>query len=177
MALENCFQLSTVCSSRAAALQCYHPFSSKEKLNLPTCNGLKKPIQTSSLSSSSYPHSLRTKSRQLSVVCQAREAVDAGQLLTLSITDLLQDPQGGILANIFTFKQNTVAELTKAFPFSSSHLILATEGCVFKQLQRRTINRRLIFFLSIFQVSSKKEMMSHGCQAQALGPDSWPNFI
>ncbi|KAE8100486.1 hypothetical protein FH972_018382 [Carpinus fangiana] len=82
MALENCFQLSTVCSTRAAALQCYHPFSSKEKLNLPTCNGLKKPIQTSSLSSSSYPHSLSTKSRQLSVVCKAREAVDAVQVVT-----------------------------------------------------------------------------------------------
>uniref|UniRef100_A0A2N9F543 Thioredoxin domain-containing protein n=1 Tax=Fagus sylvatica TaxID=28930 RepID=A0A2N9F543_FAGSY len=36
MALKNCFQVSTVCTTRAAAPQCYHPFSSKERLHLPT---------------------------------------------------------------------------------------------------------------------------------------------
>lgn len=78
MALENCFQVSTVCTTRAAALQCYYPFSSKEKVHLPTCNGLRKSILGASLSSSSYPNFLSSRSRKASIVCKAREAVDAG---------------------------------------------------------------------------------------------------
>ncbi|KAK9993810.1 thioredoxin M-type, chloroplastic-like [Quercus robur] len=85
MALENCFQLSTVCTTRTAALQCYHPFSSKERLNFPTCNALKKSLLTSvtcSSSSSSYPHSISVKPRKPSIVCKAREAVDEVQVVT-----------------------------------------------------------------------------------------------
>ncbi|KAG6624326.1 thioredoxin M-type, chloroplastic-like [Carya illinoinensis] len=82
MALENCFQVSTVCTTRAAALQCYHPFYSKEKLHLPICSGLKKSILTSSLSSPSYRHSLKSKPQKLSIVCKAREALDEVQVVT-----------------------------------------------------------------------------------------------
>ncbi|GMY06553.1 thioredoxin M-type, chloroplastic-like [Fagus crenata] len=82
MALKNCFQVSTVCTTRAAAPQCYHPFSSKERLHLPTCNVLKKSLLTSSLSISSYPHSISVNPRKSSIVCKAREAVDEVQVVT-----------------------------------------------------------------------------------------------
>ncbi|XP_018812341.1 thioredoxin M-type, chloroplastic-like [Juglans regia] len=85
--MENCFQVSTVCTTRAAALQCYHPFSSKEKLRLPTCNVFKNSILSSSLSSSSYPHSLGTRFRKSSIVCKAREALNEVQVVTDSSWD------------------------------------------------------------------------------------------
>ena len=44
MALENNFQVSTVSCARAGVLHSHHLFSVKEKLNLPTCKGLKPSI-------------------------------------------------------------------------------------------------------------------------------------
>ncbi|CAK9134244.1 unnamed protein product [Ilex paraguariensis] len=78
MALENCFQLSTVSSARAGVLQTQLPFSSREKLNLPTCKGL----NSSGVSwSSSLAHSFRGRSR---IVCKARKAVNEGDSLSPS---------------------------------------------------------------------------------------------
>ncbi|XP_059631677.1 uncharacterized protein LOC132274416 [Cornus florida] len=77
MALENCFQVSTVTSARASILHSHHAFCSKEMLNLATFKGLK--TSTISLSSSSSNRSFNHKSR---VVCKAREAVDEVQVVT-----------------------------------------------------------------------------------------------
>ncbi|KAA8538331.1 hypothetical protein F0562_027846 [Nyssa sinensis] len=72
MALENCFQVSTV----STALHTHQPFSFKEKSNLPTCKALKYS------SSPFFSHSFNRKSRSSRIVCKAREAVDEVQVVT-----------------------------------------------------------------------------------------------
>ena len=81
MALENCFQVSTVSCARAGVLQYHHPFSVKEKLNLPTCKGFKPSILSFSSSPSSLDYSVHSIiSRKSRIVCKASEAVDEGSL-------------------------------------------------------------------------------------------------
>lgn len=80
MALENCFQVSTVSCARAGVLQSHHPFSAKEKLNLPTCKGVKPSILSFSSSPSSLDYSFHRICRKSRIVCKAREAVDEGCL-------------------------------------------------------------------------------------------------
>ncbi|KAH7567977.1 hypothetical protein ACOSP7_009696 [Xanthoceras sorbifolium] len=85
MALKNCFQVSTMYSSRAGMVQCYQPFSSIEKLHLPTCKGLNNKSNNLSLTSSfpsSFAHSLKSRSRGALVLCKARETVDEVQVVT-----------------------------------------------------------------------------------------------
>ncbi|XP_024167437.1 thioredoxin M-type, chloroplastic [Rosa chinensis] len=82
MALENCLQLSTVCSTRVGAAQCYQPFSSKEKLIVPTCNGLRKSGLKFSSSSSFVALPKSTRFQKSGFVCKAREAVDQVQVVT-----------------------------------------------------------------------------------------------
>ncbi|KAL6218080.1 PREDICTED: thioredoxin M-type, chloroplastic-like [Fragaria vesca subsp. vesca] len=81
MALENCLQLSTVCTTRVGAAQCYHPFSS-EKLVVPTCNGLRKSGLKFSSSSSFVARPKSTRLQKSGFVCKAREAVDQVQVVT-----------------------------------------------------------------------------------------------
>ncbi len=83
MALENCFQVSTVSCARAGVLQYHHPFSVKEKLNLPTCKGFKPSILSFSSSPSSLDYSVHSIiSRKSRIVCKASEAVDEVQVVT-----------------------------------------------------------------------------------------------
>ncbi|KAJ9675135.1 hypothetical protein PVL29_024187 [Vitis rotundifolia] len=82
MALENCFQVSTVSCARAAVLQSHHPFSAKEKLNLPTCKGVKPSILSFSSSPSSLGYSFHRICRKSRIVCKAREAVDEVKVVT-----------------------------------------------------------------------------------------------
>ncbi|XP_050364599.1 thioredoxin M-type, chloroplastic-like [Argentina anserina] len=82
MAFENCLQLSTVCSTRVGAAHCYHPVSSKEKLIVPTCNGLRKSSLKLSLSSSFVAHPKSTRFQKSGFVCKAREAVNEVQVVT-----------------------------------------------------------------------------------------------
>ncbi|GMI82968.1 hypothetical protein HRI_001966100 [Hibiscus trionum] len=66
MALENCFQLSSVCTTRAAVVQSYHcRFSSVEKIHLPTFPGLNK-----------HNLSFNGRCQKSRLICKAREAVD-----------------------------------------------------------------------------------------------------
>ncbi|XVF64419.1 hypothetical protein PTKIN_Ptkin09bG0167800 [Pterospermum kingtungense] len=79
MALKNCFQLSSVCTTRASALQSYHHFPSVYKVHLPTFRGLNKP----SLSfTSSFPHSFTGRCQKSRLICKAREAVDTVEEVT-----------------------------------------------------------------------------------------------
>lgn len=86
MALETCFQLSTIAStttttSRARFLQAHHPFSYKEKHNLPANSGLKSAI--SSLSSLPNPSTSITsaKNRHNRFICRAKNVVDEGKFV------------------------------------------------------------------------------------------------
>ncbi|KAL4332644.1 hypothetical protein GQ457_07G022600 [Hibiscus cannabinus] len=80
MALENCFQLSSVCNTRATVIQSYHcRFSSVEKIHLPTFRGLNK-LNLSS--SSSFTHSFNGRCQKSRLVCKAREAVDQVDAVT-----------------------------------------------------------------------------------------------
>ncbi|KAK6277214.1 hypothetical protein POUND7_017537 [Theobroma cacao] len=89
MALENCFQLSSACTTRASVLQSYHHFSSVEKVHLPTFRGFNKPnlsftSSSSSSSSSSLAHSFTRRSQKSRLICKAREAVDEVAVVTES---------------------------------------------------------------------------------------------
>ncbi|KAL6209248.1 hypothetical protein ACLB2K_020190 [Fragaria x ananassa] len=81
MALENCLQLSTACTTRVSAAQCYHPFSS-EKLVVPTCNRLRKSGLKFSSLSLFVSHPKSTRLQKSGFVCKAREAVDQVQVVT-----------------------------------------------------------------------------------------------
>ncbi|KAE8727844.1 Thioredoxin M-type [Hibiscus syriacus] len=82
MALENCFQLSSVCTTRAAVMQSYHfRFSSVEKIHLPAFRGLNKPNPSFS-SSSSFAHSFKGRCQKSRLICKAREAVDQVEAVT-----------------------------------------------------------------------------------------------
>ncbi|ESR47590.1 hypothetical protein CICLE_v10002404mg [Citrus x clementina] len=82
MAMKNCFQVSSVYSTRAGVVQCYQPFSSVKKIHLPISNGLNKSnfSFTSSCSSLSLP--LGSRSRNSLILCKAREAVNEVQVVT-----------------------------------------------------------------------------------------------
>ncbi|XP_042493901.1 thioredoxin M-type, chloroplastic-like [Macadamia integrifolia] len=89
MALETCFQVSTMtATTRACVLNAHHSFVSKEKFNLPTCKGLKLSAisrLSSSTSSSSWPSSLSPVDHRClrsRIVCKAREAVDEVLVVT-----------------------------------------------------------------------------------------------
>lgn len=84
MAMKNCFQVSSVYSTRAGVVQCYQPFSSVKKIHLPISNGLNKSnfSFTSSCSSLSLP--LGSRSRNSLILCKAREAVNEGLLISPS---------------------------------------------------------------------------------------------
>lgn len=84
MAMKNCFQVSSVYSTRAGVVQCYQPFSSVKKIHLPIGNGLNKSnfSFTSSCSSLSLP--LGSRSRNSLILCKAREAVNEGLLISPS---------------------------------------------------------------------------------------------
>ncbi|KAE8665047.1 Thioredoxin M-type [Hibiscus syriacus] len=74
MALENCFLLSSVCNTRATAIQSNHcHFSSVEKTHLPTFRGLNKPNLSFS---SSFAHSFNGRCQKSRLICIAREAFD-----------------------------------------------------------------------------------------------------
>ena len=75
MALENCLQLSTVCTTRVGAVQCHHTFSFKEKLKSPT-------FQKGPKKSSGYSN-LTINTRKPLFVCKAREALNQGNLCHL----------------------------------------------------------------------------------------------
>ncbi|XVE60204.1 hypothetical protein DITRI_Ditri05aG0109000 [Diplodiscus trichospermus] len=76
MAVKNCFQLSSVCTTRASVLQSYHHFPSVEKVHLPTFRGLNKPNISFTSSSSSFPLSFTSRCQKSRLICKAREAVD-----------------------------------------------------------------------------------------------------
>ncbi|XP_042474943.1 thioredoxin M-type, chloroplastic-like [Macadamia integrifolia] len=88
MALETCFQVSTMAAiPRACVLHAHHSYSSKEKFNSPTYKGLMKLSALSGLSSS--PPSSSSLSRSVDhrclrsrIVCKAREAVDEVLVVT-----------------------------------------------------------------------------------------------
>ncbi|KAK6939974.1 Thioredoxin domain [Dillenia turbinata] len=80
MALENCLQLSTVSTTARACV--FQSFSAKEKINLPTCRGLKTPTVSLSASSSFFSHSLAHRHRGSRIVCKAKEAIDEVQVVT-----------------------------------------------------------------------------------------------
>ncbi|GMI90820.1 hypothetical protein HRI_002751300 [Hibiscus trionum] len=93
MAMENCFGLSSVCSTRATVVQSYHcRFSSVEKIHLPTFGGLNKPNLTFS---SSFTHSLNGRCQKSRLICKAVDQVDAvteanwGELVVGSETPVL----------------------------------------------------------------------------------------
>ena len=82
MALETCFQLSTIASTattRGRVLHAQHPFFHKEKLNLLANSGPKR-ATTSSLSPAPSPSTSRpstaTIARRSRLVCQAKNVVD-----------------------------------------------------------------------------------------------------
>ncbi|KAK9270399.1 hypothetical protein L1049_025978 [Liquidambar formosana] len=79
MAMEYCFQVSTVCRARVGAVQSVHPNFSKQKLSLPTGKGLKGSILAFSSSSSPFSHSF---SRGCRIVCKAREVASEVQVVT-----------------------------------------------------------------------------------------------
>ncbi|KAL5560464.1 hypothetical protein UlMin_036675 [Ulmus minor] len=88
MALENCLQVSSICSTRVGSVQSHHtlfsstlqPFHNK---------GLKKAVVALSFSSS-FPHSNSSTARKQSLfVCKAREAVDQVQVVNESSWDNL----------------------------------------------------------------------------------------
>ncbi|XP_022753599.1 thioredoxin-like [Durio zibethinus] len=83
MALEHCFQLSSVSTTKASVLQSYHHFSSAEKIHLLTFRGLNncKP-NLSFTSSSSFAHSFTGRCQKSRLICKAREAVDAVDVVT-----------------------------------------------------------------------------------------------
>ncbi|XWS23622.1 hypothetical protein CRYUN_Cryun28dG0030800 [Craigia yunnanensis] len=81
MALENCFQLSSVCTTRASVLQSYHHFSSAEKILLPTFRGLNH-CQPNLSFTSSFAHSFTGRYQKSRLICKAREAVDAVEVVT-----------------------------------------------------------------------------------------------
>ncbi|KAL4279817.1 hypothetical protein GQ457_03G032140 [Hibiscus cannabinus] len=83
MALENCFQLSSACTTRAAAMQISHcRFSSVEKIHLPTFRGLNNPNLSFSSSSSPFALSFGGRCQKSRLVCKAREAVDQVEAVT-----------------------------------------------------------------------------------------------
>ncbi|XVF37086.1 hypothetical protein REPUB_Repub19eG0115100 [Reevesia pubescens] len=75
MFLKNCFQLSSVCTTRASVLQSYHHFCSVEKVHLPTFRGLNKPNLSFTSSSSSFANSFTGKGQKSRLICKASEAV------------------------------------------------------------------------------------------------------
>uniref|UniRef100_A0A6N2MA53 Thioredoxin domain-containing protein n=1 Tax=Salix viminalis TaxID=40686 RepID=A0A6N2MA53_SALVM len=79
MAMKNCFQVSSVSTTRAGVCP---PFSPVEKLQLPACKGLNASNLSLSSPSSSFPRSLRSRTQESRIVCKAREAVDAVQVAT-----------------------------------------------------------------------------------------------
>ncbi|KAL4183853.1 hypothetical protein AMTRI_Chr11g100380 [Amborella trichopoda] len=88
MASKTCIQLNNI-TSRASILRpppipipFPFPFPTKEKLNLPTCKGLK--LTTASLSSSlSSTHRLRLRGRRCKFpVCEAQNTVDKVMVIT-----------------------------------------------------------------------------------------------
>ncbi|KAG5246004.1 hypothetical protein OIU77_019733 [Salix suchowensis] len=79
MAMKNCFQVSSVSTTRAGVCP---PFSPVEKLQLPACKGLNTSNLSLSSPSSSFPRSLRSRTQESRIVCKAREAVDAVQVAT-----------------------------------------------------------------------------------------------
>ncbi|XP_022766318.1 thioredoxin M-type, chloroplastic-like [Durio zibethinus] len=81
MALENCFQLSSVCTTRARVLQSYNHFSFVEKIHLPTFRGFNKP-NLSFTSSSPSGHSFNGRCKKSRLICKAREAVDQVEVVT-----------------------------------------------------------------------------------------------
>ena len=78
MALEHCLQMRTTSDIRVVVPKCYHPVALKEKLNLPTSRGFKKPLLT--FSSGKTLHGRRTQKSRL--ICQAKEAVDEVKVVT-----------------------------------------------------------------------------------------------
>ncbi|KAE8715476.1 Thioredoxin M-type [Hibiscus syriacus] len=80
MALENRFQLRSVCNTRATVIQSNHClFSSVEKSHLPTFRGLNK----HNLSfSSSFAQSFNGRCQKSRLICKAREAVDQVEAVT-----------------------------------------------------------------------------------------------
>ncbi|KAG8496988.1 hypothetical protein CXB51_008179 [Gossypium anomalum] len=75
MALEHCFQLSSVRNTtRANVLQSYLHFSSLEKVHLPTFRGPNKP-NLSFKSSSSFSHSFTGKPQKSRLICKDSEAI------------------------------------------------------------------------------------------------------
>ncbi|XVF39151.1 hypothetical protein PTKIN_Ptkin01aG0012900 [Pterospermum kingtungense] len=87
MALENCFQLSSVCTNtRASVLRSYHHFSSSaEKVHLQTLRGLnncKPNLSFTSSSSSAFAHSFTGRCQKSRLICRAREAVDTVDVVT-----------------------------------------------------------------------------------------------
>ncbi|XP_044475127.1 thioredoxin M-type, chloroplastic-like [Mangifera indica] len=82
MALETCFQLNTMYTTRAGVIQCCQPFSSLQKLHFPPNKGFNKPNLLFTSPSSSLTFSLRPTGRHPLIVCKAREAVDEVQVVT-----------------------------------------------------------------------------------------------
>lgn len=82
MAMKNCFQVSSVCSTRAGVVQCYQPFSSVKKIHLPISNGFNKSNLSFTSSSSSLSHPLGSRSRNSLILCKAREAVNEVLVVT-----------------------------------------------------------------------------------------------
>ncbi|MBA0595832.1 thioredoxin M-type, chloroplastic [Gossypium raimondii] len=80
MALENCFQLSSVCTTRTCVMQSYrHQISSVEKIHLPTFRGFNKPNLSFS---SSFVHSFKGRCQKSRLICKASEAVDQVEAVT-----------------------------------------------------------------------------------------------
>ncbi|XVE95617.1 hypothetical protein REPUB_Repub02eG0113800 [Reevesia pubescens] len=75
MALKNCFQLSSACTTRASVLQSYHHFSSVDKIHLQTCRGLNKPNLSLTSSSSSFANSFTGRCQKSRLICKASDAV------------------------------------------------------------------------------------------------------
>ena len=81
MAMKNCFQVSSVCSTRAVVA----PFASAEKIHFPTCKACNiSTISSSSSSPSFFAPSLRDGFRKPRFVCKAKEAVDEVEVVTES---------------------------------------------------------------------------------------------
>ncbi|XP_010270409.1 PREDICTED: uncharacterized protein LOC104606752 [Nelumbo nucifera] len=79
MALETCFQVSTIsATTRASVLYPHSSVSSKEKLNLPTCKGLKVSTLSHAASSSfsSLSRSVDHRYRGYRIVCKAGEVIN-----------------------------------------------------------------------------------------------------
>ncbi|KAF9610432.1 hypothetical protein IFM89_022343 [Coptis chinensis] len=78
MALEICFQVSTISTPRACVVRAHQPLPSHAKLNLPTHKGLTKTYNLCFPNSSSFSSS----NRGSQIVCKAREAVDQVLVVT-----------------------------------------------------------------------------------------------